>query len=324
MTLRNDGVQVVRSHRPDLSGDVDPLRGGRRRPELGRDARATARPRRPPTHGTGAHSGGSARGHGPLGPPVGHRADTRPRHRPEPHRVLARPAGRHGRRSGRRWRTPRTAPTPAAWSCARPSSASSPSWPCAIGASMPSSPFKLEMPGRLVLRRALDGHPEPLGRLLLAGRGVRRPLPVHAGLVGHGPPVPPASRRPLPDHAGRLRPVVAARHGHRPPVQPRRLLVRRPGRDGQPPHEPVPVRALRTGQQRLHRAGRPAVGQRPGALRPDVPPGRRLLRPDHLPQRAGHHRAAAAAGPGRGPAHRGLRAPPGPPVPPRRAPSCSP
>ena len=58
------------------------------------------------------------------------------------------------------------------------------------------------------------------------------------------------------------------------------------------------------GQQLLHRPGRPAVGQRPGSLRPAVPPDRRLLRPDHLPQRAGHHRPAPAARPGRRPADR--------------------
>ena len=83
--------------------------------------------------------------------------------------------------------------------------------------------------------------------------------------------------------------------GDRPAVQPGRLLVRRPGRDGQPPHEPVPVRALRAGQQLLHRPGRPAVGQRPGPVRSAVPPARRLLHPDHLPQRAGHHRPAPPA-----------------------------
>ena len=209
-----------------------------------------------------------------------------------PRRGVARPHRRHvrrrrsdrGRRGGRR--------TPGAWSSARPCSGFVAVLAVAIGASMPSSPFKLEMPGVWFFGEPSTATPSRWGVYFSLAAVYGGLLPVHAGVVGDGPPLPPPPRRAGQDHDGRVRPVVAARPGHRPAVQPGRLLVRGPGRDGQPPHEPVPVRALRARQQLLHRPGRPAVGQRPGALRPDVPPARRLLRPDHLPQRAGHHRPA--------------------------------
>ncbi len=49
--------------------------------------------------------------------------------------------------------------------------------------------------GRLVLRRAVHDHPQPLGRLLLARRRLRRPPPVHAGLVGDDPSLPTSPGR---------------------------------------------------------------------------------------------------------------------------------
>ena len=171
---------------------------------------------------------------------------------------------------------------------------------------------------RVVLRRTEHRRGQYLGRVLHPGRGLRRPAPVDAGVVGHDPPL-----RPVPgcghqeDDVG-VRAVVPTHAGDRPPVQPGRLLVRRPGRDGQSPHEPLPLRTVRAGQQLLHRPGRPLVGQRPRPLRASVPPARRLLHPDHLPQRAGHHRSAPAPVRGGRAADRLVRASPGPPLPPRR------
>ena len=151
----------------------------------------------------------------------------------------------------------------------------------------------------VVLRRPQHRRGEHLGRVLHPGRGLRRTAPADAGVVGDDPPLRPVPGRGRQEDDVGLRPVGHAHAGHRPPVQSRRLLVRRPGRDGQPPHEPVPLRALRAGQQLLHRPGRPPVGQCPGALWAAVPPDRRVLHPDHLPQRAGHHRPAPPAVPGR-------------------------
>ena len=221
---------------------------------------------------------------------------------------LARPPGRHVRRRRRRSRTARRSPTPGAWSCARPCSASSPCWPWPSVRRCRARPSSSRCPasGSSASRR----RPRPA-----AGASTSRWPPSTAGSscsCGSGGAWPASTAAAAACPSQTMMGVFALWSlpvtGHRPAVQPGRLLLRRPGRDGQPPHEPVPVRALRTRQQRLHGPGRPAVGQRPRALRPDVPPGRRLLRPDHLPQRAGHHRPAPPAGPGRRAAHRRLRA----------------
>ena len=166
----------------------------------------------------------------------------------------------------------------------------------------------------VVLRGPEHRGGQHLGRVLLAGRGVRRAAPADAGVVGHDPALRPVPRGPDQEDDVGVRPVGHPDAGDRPPVQSGRLLLRRPGRDGQPPHEPVPVRALRAGQQLLHRPGRPPVGQCPGPLWPAVPPDRRVLHPDHLPQRAGHHRPAPAPVAGGGAPHRLVRAETGPPL----------
>ena len=165
----------------------------------------------------------------------------------------------------------------------------------AVGASLPSSPFKLEMPGVWFF-----GVPSTAGA---SSWGVYFTLAaVYGGLLllmrvwwgmtrlyARCPGVP--VKRMMWVFALWSHPDA----GDRPAVQPRRVFVCGPGRDGQSPHEPLSVRALRAGQQFLHRPGRPAVGQRPGPVWSPLPPDRRLLHPDHLPQRVGHDRPAPAA-----------------------------
>ena len=162
-----------------------------------------------------------------------------------------RPARRRGAGAGRALGRPDQGPTRGrprrGASCSdRPCSVSSPCWPSPSAPPCPSSPFKLEMPGVWFFGEPSDRPGPARWGVYFALAAVYGGLfLLDAGLVGDDPPLRPApgvSRQA--DGVG-LRPVVAADAGDRPAVQPRRLLVRRPGRDGQPPHEPVPVRALR-------------------------------------------------------------------------------
>ena len=174
----------------------------------------------------------------------------------------------------------------------------------AIGASLPSSPFKLELPGVWFFGVPSTSSPSTWGlyfTLAAVYGGLLLLMRVWWGMTRALLPLPGCP--PQADDGG-VRPVVVPDADHRPVVQPRRLFLRRPGRDGHPSHESLSLRPLRAGEQRLYGSGRPAVGECAGPLRPPVPPDRRVLRPSHLPQRVGHHRPAPPAGRGRGAAHR--------------------
>ena len=64
----------------------------------------------------------------------------------------------------------------------------------AIGASLPSSPFKLELPGVWFFGVPGTSYPEHLGPLLHPGRRLRRAVAVDAGVVGDDPRSTPAAR----------------------------------------------------------------------------------------------------------------------------------
>ena len=109
----------------------------------------------------------------------------------------------------------------------------------AVGASFPSSPFKLEMPGVWFFGVPSTGGASTWGVYFVLAA-------VYGGLLllmrvwwGMTRLYCPLSRGAHQSDGVGVRPVVAPHAGDRAAVQPRRLLVRRPGRDGQPPHEPV-------------------------------------------------------------------------------------
>ena len=179
-----------------------------------------------------------------------------------------------------------------------------------VGASLPSSPFKFEAPGMWFF-----GEGNGSSNVLAAPRGrrrLRRHDPLHPGLVraGPDPAAPPRGAHPDPGrHAGAVdRPP--ARGG--PALQPRRVLLRRPGRNDEPPHQPV---QLRTGDHRLgavrDRCGR-AVVEHPRPLRPVLLDAGRVGGLPERPQCAGHRPAAAPDVGGRRGAHRLLHPEAGP------------
>ena len=101
---------------------------------------------------------------------------------------------------------------------------------------------------------------------------------LRAGLVR---PLPALTRAPGRAHQVvglDARPVVGAHARHRPTLQPGRLLLRRPGRDDEPPHQPVPLRARDPRDGSVRVGGRPPVGQHAGPLRAALPPDRRAGR----------------------------------------------
>ena len=194
----------------------------------------------------------------------------------------------------------RSTATGRACSCGPPSSGSSPSPPSLLGSIPQGSPFVLEAPRRVVLRRprrwasTVEATPE----LPRPGRHVRRPRAVHAGLVrldphplaGEGGAGPQAR-----DGAGAVDRAAAPGAAV---VQPRHLQLRRAGRDDEPPHQPVPLRPRRPRRRPVGVVGRPSVAQHPGALRAAVHGDRRLPHERVGAQRARRPGAAAAAGPG--------------------------
>ena len=121
--------------------------------------------------------------------------------------------------------------------------------------------------GHLVLRRgrlALD-HVDAAGRR----RRVRRDDPLRPRLVRALPDAPGPRRRADPPARLHARAVDPAPPGGGAAVQPGRVLLRRAGRDDEPPHQPVPLRAghpglgavrrrasIRCGRTRPPRTGR--------------------------------------------------------------------
>src|SRR5665213_2985569 len=181
MTLRNDGVQIRAEVPSGLSGDVDPLRGRRLGPPGGRGRTTVSStqetPQPMPSDRTAAAVPDDERlpgDHSSTGPTtlfgslLGY-ADARrdrlvgtvdgidgvvgdPDDEVEPRGLVLRPA--------------------------------------LLGFVAVLAEFALQARDArgLVLRRALDRHAQSMGRLLLAGCRLRRAVPLHAGLVGHGPP----------------------------------------------------------------------------------------------------------------------------------------
>ena len=178
------------------------------------------------------------------------------------------------------------APSRGGGSCGGPrSSASSRSSRSPSGSSFSNSPFKLEIPGHVVLRRA-----DPHGPAVRAGQlrddaarhhaRLRRARPAHPRL---DPPrrrraAPPGrADRPLGWLLAALDPPHARDRAH---LQPRRLQLRRAGRDGHAAPEPLPVRAA----ARSARGPSPTPSTRSGRnvarpLRAALPLARRLDRP---------------------------------------------
>ena len=111
----------------------------------------------------------------------------------------------------------------------------------------------------VVLRRgrlAVDHADAARRRRRLRRHGPLRPRLVRSLPDAAGPPRradPPAGL-----HAG---PVDPAAPGGGPALQPGRVLLRRPGRDDEPPHQPVPLRAGHAGLGAVRLGGRSAVGE---------------------------------------------------------------
>ncbi len=131
----------------------------------------------------------------------------------------------------------------------------------------------------VVLRRGelADDHAHAARR----GRRLRRHDPLRPGLVRALPDAAGPRRRAHPParlHAGAVDPAPA---GGGAAVQPRRLLVRRPGRNDEPPHQPVPVRSGHHRLGAVQRRGRSAVGQHARPVRSAVPHAGRVVRLAH-------------------------------------------
>ncbi len=147
--------------------------------------------------------------------------------------------------------------------------------------------------GHLVLRRgclALD-HPHAAGRC----RRLRRDGPLRAGVVGAVPDAPGPRRRADPSTRLHARPVDHAPLGRGAALQPGRVLLRRPGRDDEPPHQPLPVRAGHHRLRALQLGGRSPVGEHARPLRPALLDAGRMVRFSEPPPRPGHRRAAPPA-----------------------------
>ena len=133
-----------------------------------------------------------------------------------------------------------------------------------VGASLPSSPFKLEMGGT-----GSSARPTGLDHVDAAGRRrrVRRDVPLRPRLARAVPDTAGPRRRADPPagvHAGAVDPAPP---GGGPAVQPGRVLLRRAGRDDEPPHQPVPLRPGHPGFGSVRVGRRPAVGEHARTVR---------------------------------------------------------
>ena len=179
-----------------------------------------------------------------------------------------------------------------------------------VGASLPSSPFKFEAPGMWFFGEGngsstfllLPGVVAVYGGMILFIR-------VWFGLVQTLRHRPGAPIRTL---AAMLALWIVPLLAGGPALQSRRVLLRRPGRNDEPPHQPV---QLRTGDHRLGAVRdrcRRAVAEHPRPLRAVLLDAGRVGGLAERPQCAGHRPAAAADVGGRRGAHRLLHPEAGP------------
>ncbi len=131
---------------------------------------------------------------------------------------------------------------------------------------------RLDAARSLVLRphRQLSGGGAPAARVR-PDRRLRRHRPPGPGLAG------PAAGEPFAPRdagapGGRSDRRVGRALGHRSaPLQPGPLQLRRPGRDGRPRHQPVPLRHRRPRGHTVQHPSGPVLGQHAVALRAGVP-----------------------------------------------------
>ena len=153
----------------------------------------------------------------------------------------------------------------------------------AFGVAQPSSPFVLKFPSRVVLRHSFKRTSVHKGPIPRARVCLRRACPACPGLVRSGPcPVAHSGCR-----GAQTR--LATRHlEHSGPcrasaVQSRHIQLRGPGRDGEPPHQSLLLRARDSRVELVHPFARRVLDQHPVALRA-------VLLADSRPS---HHRVAA-------------------------------
>ena len=147
-------------------------------------------------------------------------------------------------------------------SCAAPHSwASSPSSPSASAPRCRARPSSSRWRRHVVLRRGhvADDRPDAPGRR----RRLRRHDPLRPRVVRAVPDAAGSARRPDPPAGLHARPLDRAAAGGGAALQPRRVLLRRPGRDDEPPHQPVPLRAGHPGLGPVRDRRRPPCGSTP-------------------------------------------------------------
>ena len=161
-----------------------------------------------------------------------------------------------------------------------------------LGASLPSSPFKLEMGGTWFFGEAtwpttvlmLPGVVAVYGGMVLFVRvwfGLYQTLRARPGV-------------PIRQLGYMLGSVADAALGRGSALQPGRVLLRGPGRDDEPPHQPVPLRTGNPGLGAVRLGCRSPLDQHGRSLRPALPHAGRLVGLVEPPPRAGHRAAAAA------------------------------
>ena len=149
------------------------------------------------------------------------------------------------------------------------------------------------MPGGLFGSQGTNDTLPPVASLALVFGGLILLTRVWVGFLGHlnrHQRLPRETRRAGRHDLGRAAAAGAAA------VQPRRLHVCRTGRDGQPPHQPVLLRAQRARGYAVQSTGRLRLVGHRVAVRPDLPDGRRSPRPGLRPPDPGRPRAAPPPG----------------------------
>ena len=171
------------------------------------------------------------------------------------------------------------------------------------GSIPPALALRVEAPRRVVLRRP-HRRRNRIARVPLPrpGRRLRRPRAVHARLVRLDPDPLAAEGGAGPQARDGPRPVDRPAAAGTAAVQPGHLQLRRPGRDDEPPHQPVPLRPRCPRRRPVRGVGRPPLDQHARALRAAIHADRRDPHERLDAPRARRPGAAAAPGrPRRGP-----------------------